>query len=154
MYTRYAALRLVDLVRSSATLMRGLRVARAVNPPDWLIGGRIVRASPDGGAHRARPDVIAEQPGGSNPRWDLRTAAPFAPTSRRVSGGSRPMRTPFFRGNRLLSRCAYGQRRGYRCPNDSEYPASALRAAVDPQSQSPHPPDQSISYGPSVRRHE
>jgi hypothetical protein len=35
--------RLIELVRSSATLMRALRAARAADPPDWLIGGGVIR---------------------------------------------------------------------------------------------------------------
>jgi hypothetical protein len=34
---------LVELVRSSPMLMRALRAARTVNPPDWLIGAGVVR---------------------------------------------------------------------------------------------------------------
>jgi hypothetical protein len=36
-------LRLIELIRSSSVLMRALRVARAVDPPDWLIGGGVSR---------------------------------------------------------------------------------------------------------------
>jgi uncharacterized protein len=35
--------RLVELVRSSAMLMGALRAARAADPPDWLIGGGVIR---------------------------------------------------------------------------------------------------------------
>lgn len=35
--------RLIDLVHSSGTLMRALRAARAVDPPDWLIGAGVIR---------------------------------------------------------------------------------------------------------------
>lgn len=35
--------RLIELVRSSTTLMRALRAARAADPPDWLIGGGVIR---------------------------------------------------------------------------------------------------------------
>lgn len=35
--------RLIELVRSSATLMRALPAARATDPPDWLIGGGVIR---------------------------------------------------------------------------------------------------------------
>jgi len=35
--------RLITLVRSSLVLMRALRAARAVGPPDWLIGAGAVR---------------------------------------------------------------------------------------------------------------
>jgi hypothetical protein len=31
------------MVRSSAMLMRALDVARAVDPPDWLIGSGVIR---------------------------------------------------------------------------------------------------------------
>src|SRR5437899_11283843 len=34
---------LVAMVRSSATLMRALDAARAVDPPDWLIGSGVIR---------------------------------------------------------------------------------------------------------------
>jgi hypothetical protein len=36
-------LRLIELVRSSPLLMRALRGARAADPPDWLIGGGVIR---------------------------------------------------------------------------------------------------------------
>src|SRR5580658_6365212 len=36
-------LRLIELVRSSMTLMSALRAARAADPPDWLIGGGVIR---------------------------------------------------------------------------------------------------------------
>jgi uncharacterized protein len=35
--------RLIELVHSSSILMRALRAARAVDPPDWYIGGGIIR---------------------------------------------------------------------------------------------------------------
>ncbi len=35
--------RLIELVRSSTILMRALRAARGVDPPDWLIGGGVIR---------------------------------------------------------------------------------------------------------------
>jgi hypothetical protein len=35
--------RLVGLIRSSSTLMRALRAARTVDPPDWLIGSGVIR---------------------------------------------------------------------------------------------------------------
>lgn len=35
--------RLEAMVRSSATLLRALDVARAVDPPDWLIGSGVIR---------------------------------------------------------------------------------------------------------------
>jgi uncharacterized protein len=35
--------RLIELIRSSSRLMRALHVARAVDPPDWLIGGGVIR---------------------------------------------------------------------------------------------------------------
>jgi uncharacterized protein len=35
--------RLTALIRSSTVLMRALRAARTVNPPDWLIGGGVIR---------------------------------------------------------------------------------------------------------------
>ncbi len=35
--------RLIELIRSSSRLMRALRAARAVDPPDWLIGGAVIR---------------------------------------------------------------------------------------------------------------
>ena len=35
--------RLVALVRCSPALMRALRAARAVDPPDWLIGAEVIR---------------------------------------------------------------------------------------------------------------
>ncbi len=35
--------RLRKLVRSSSVLMRALRAARTVDPPDWLIGGGVIR---------------------------------------------------------------------------------------------------------------
>jgi hypothetical protein len=35
--------RLVAIVRSSSMLMRALRAARAVDPPDWLIGAGVIR---------------------------------------------------------------------------------------------------------------
>jgi uncharacterized protein len=35
--------RLIELIRSSSRLMRALRAARAVDPPDWLIGGGVIR---------------------------------------------------------------------------------------------------------------
>jgi hypothetical protein len=35
--------RLATLVRRSPLLMRALRVARTVDPPDWLIGGGVIR---------------------------------------------------------------------------------------------------------------
>jgi hypothetical protein len=35
--------RLVALVRCSPVLMRALRAARAVDPPDWLIGAEVIR---------------------------------------------------------------------------------------------------------------
>jgi hypothetical protein len=35
--------RLVELVRSSELLMRALYAARAVDPPDWLIGAGVIR---------------------------------------------------------------------------------------------------------------
>jgi hypothetical protein len=35
--------RLIELIRSSSMLMRALRVARTVDPPDWLIGGGVIR---------------------------------------------------------------------------------------------------------------
>jgi len=35
--------RLIELVHSSSLLMRALRAARAVDPPDWYIGGGIIR---------------------------------------------------------------------------------------------------------------
>lgn len=35
--------RLVELVRGSPVLMRALRAARAVDPPDWLIGAGAIR---------------------------------------------------------------------------------------------------------------
>lgn len=35
--------RLIELVRSSSMLMRALRAARAADPPDWLIGGGVIR---------------------------------------------------------------------------------------------------------------
>jgi uncharacterized protein len=35
--------RLTALIRSSSMLMRALRAARAVGPPDWLIGGGVIR---------------------------------------------------------------------------------------------------------------
>ena len=35
--------RLVALVRCSPVLMRALRAARAVDPPDWLIGAGVIR---------------------------------------------------------------------------------------------------------------
>src|SRR3989442_12212606 len=34
---------LVAMVRSSAMLMRALDAARAVDPPDWLIGSGVIR---------------------------------------------------------------------------------------------------------------
>jgi hypothetical protein len=45
MSTRLAELEacLVAMVRSSAMLMRALDVARAVDPPDWLIGSGVIR---------------------------------------------------------------------------------------------------------------
>jgi uncharacterized protein len=36
-------LRLVELVRASPMLMGALRAARMVDPPDWLIGGGVIR---------------------------------------------------------------------------------------------------------------
>jgi hypothetical protein len=36
-------LRLIKLVRSSPVSMRALRAARAVDAPDWLIGGAVIR---------------------------------------------------------------------------------------------------------------
>jgi hypothetical protein len=35
--------RLIEMIRSSSMLMRALRVARTVDPPDWLIGGGAIR---------------------------------------------------------------------------------------------------------------
>ena len=35
--------RLIALIRSSSRLMYALRAARAVDPPDWLIGGGVIR---------------------------------------------------------------------------------------------------------------
>ena len=35
--------RLIELVHSSSMLMRALRSARAVEPPDWLIGAGVIR---------------------------------------------------------------------------------------------------------------
>ena len=35
--------RLASLVRSTAWLLEALRVARDVNPPDWLVGGGVLR---------------------------------------------------------------------------------------------------------------
>jgi N-acetylglutamate synthase-like GNAT family acetyltransferase len=35
--------RLIELVHSSSMLMRALRAARAVEPPDWLIGAGVIR---------------------------------------------------------------------------------------------------------------
>jgi hypothetical protein len=34
---------LIELIRSSPTLMRALRAARTVDPPDWLIGSGVIR---------------------------------------------------------------------------------------------------------------
>jgi hypothetical protein len=36
-------LRLIELVRRSPMLMRALHAARAVDPPDWLIGAGVIR---------------------------------------------------------------------------------------------------------------
>jgi DNA-binding MarR family transcriptional regulator len=35
--------RLIELIYSSSVLMRALRAARSVDPPDWLIGGGVIR---------------------------------------------------------------------------------------------------------------
>jgi uncharacterized protein len=35
--------RLIELIYSSSVLMRALRAARSVDPPDWLIGGGAIR---------------------------------------------------------------------------------------------------------------
>jgi hypothetical protein len=35
--------RLIELISSSSVLMRALRAARSVDPPDWLIGGGAIR---------------------------------------------------------------------------------------------------------------
>jgi N-acetylglutamate synthase-like GNAT family acetyltransferase len=35
--------RLIELIHSSPTLMRALRAARTVDPPDWLIGSGVIR---------------------------------------------------------------------------------------------------------------
>src|SRR4051794_3417334 len=35
--------RLIELVRSSPLLMRALRAARTVDPPDWLVGAGVIR---------------------------------------------------------------------------------------------------------------
>lgn len=35
--------RLIELVRSSTILMRALRIAQAVGPPEWLIGSGVIR---------------------------------------------------------------------------------------------------------------
>lgn len=43
MHDRRSEERLVEIVRSSALLMRALRAARTVGPPDWLVGAGAVR---------------------------------------------------------------------------------------------------------------
>jgi uncharacterized protein len=35
--------RLIELIRSSSMLMRALRAARTIDPPDWLIGSGVIR---------------------------------------------------------------------------------------------------------------
>jgi hypothetical protein len=42
-YSEALQTHLLELIGSSAVLMRALRVVQAVAPPDWLIGGEVVR---------------------------------------------------------------------------------------------------------------